>query len=115
VHIFGLRLNMYIASILAIIGAVWFYRIQRRPAAPDPAPDDAGPVSASGDATVSADAAVSDEATATGSEEGTSVDAAVPANVTVTADATVATVSAEASAEPSGNTGEPRDSGQTAS
>ena len=34
VHIFGLRLNMYIASVLAVIGAVWFYRSQRRP---DPA------------------------------------------------------------------------------
>jgi prolipoprotein diacylglyceryl transferase len=37
VYIFGLRLNLYIASILAVIGAVWFYRIQRRPApSPDP-------------------------------------------------------------------------------
>jgi len=32
VYILGLRLNMYIASVLAVIGAVWFYRIQRRPA-----------------------------------------------------------------------------------
>ena len=32
VYIFGLRLNMYIASALAVIGAVWFYRSQRRPA-----------------------------------------------------------------------------------
>ncbi|MGH3201268.1 MAG: prolipoprotein diacylglyceryl transferase [Streptosporangiaceae bacterium] len=32
VHIFGLRLNMYIASVLTVIGAVWFYRTQRRPA-----------------------------------------------------------------------------------
>jgi prolipoprotein diacylglyceryl transferase len=31
VYIFGLRLNMYIASALTIVGAVWFYRIQRRP------------------------------------------------------------------------------------
>jgi prolipoprotein diacylglyceryl transferase len=50
VHIFGLRLNMYIATILAIIGAVWFYRIQRRPQAapaPSPAPDsDSAAVSA---------------------------------------------------------------------
>src|ERR1700683_4466202 len=53
VHIFGLRLNMYIATILAIIGAVWFYRIQRRPQAapaPSPAPD-------SDSAAASADAA----------------------------------------------------------
>src|ERR1700756_1317938 len=40
VHIFGLRLNMYIASALTIFGAVWFYRSQRRPdPAPDPSPD----------------------------------------------------------------------------
>jgi prolipoprotein diacylglyceryl transferase len=32
VHIFGLRLNMYVAIILMITGLVWFYRIQRRPA-----------------------------------------------------------------------------------
>ena len=32
VYIFGLRLNMYIASVLAVVGAVWFYRSQRRPA-----------------------------------------------------------------------------------
>jgi prolipoprotein diacylglyceryl transferase len=31
VHIFGLRLNMYIASVLTVIGAAWFYRTQRRP------------------------------------------------------------------------------------
>jgi prolipoprotein diacylglyceryl transferase len=53
VYIFGLRLNMYIASVLTVIGAVWFYRSQRRPdrtytaraasaaEAPEPA-DDAG-------------------------------------------------------------------------
>jgi hypothetical protein len=42
---------MYIASILAVVGAVWFYRTQHRPdrvlvaqgpgPAPDPAPDPA--------------------------------------------------------------------------
>ncbi len=44
VHIFGLRLNMYIATILAVVGAIWFYRSQRRPQpapAPSPAPDSA--------------------------------------------------------------------------
>ena len=45
VHIFGLRLNMYIASALAIIGAIWFYRSQRRPEpAPVPAEADVGEV-----------------------------------------------------------------------
>jgi len=57
VYIFGLRLNMYIASVLAVVGAVWFYRSQRRPAPVAPVaavapagadvgagpPDDAGP------------------------------------------------------------------------
>ena len=42
VYIFGLRLNTYIASVLAVIGAVWFWRIQRRPD-PEPAPDPAPP------------------------------------------------------------------------
>jgi prolipoprotein diacylglyceryl transferase len=32
VYILGLRLNMYIATVLAIIGLVWFWRSQRRPA-----------------------------------------------------------------------------------
>jgi prolipoprotein diacylglyceryltransferase len=31
VYIFGLRLNMYIASVLAVVGLVWFIRSQRRP------------------------------------------------------------------------------------
>jgi prolipoprotein diacylglyceryl transferase len=31
VYILGLRLNMYIACILTVVGAVWFYRSQRRP------------------------------------------------------------------------------------
>ena len=53
VHIFGLRLNTYIASLLAVIGAIWFYRTQHRPARaltavgpahPAPAPSaDSGP------------------------------------------------------------------------
>ena len=34
VYILGLRLNMYIASVLALFGAAWFYRSQRRPARP---------------------------------------------------------------------------------
>jgi prolipoprotein diacylglyceryl transferase len=41
VYILGLRLNMYIASILTVVGAAWFYRSQRRPErpAPEPAPE----------------------------------------------------------------------------
>ena len=43
VYFLGLRLNTYIASALAIIGLVWFWRIQRRPdpKTPAPAPDSA--------------------------------------------------------------------------
>jgi prolipoprotein diacylglyceryl transferase len=41
VYIFGLRLNMYIACALTIVGAVWFYRSQRRPLAAPVAPDTA--------------------------------------------------------------------------
>jgi prolipoprotein diacylglyceryl transferase len=29
-HLLGLRLNMYVAIILTVVGAVWFWRIQRR-------------------------------------------------------------------------------------
>jgi hypothetical protein len=51
VHIFGLRLNMYIASVLTVVGAVWFYRTQRRPAralaAVAPAPGSASSPAAS--------------------------------------------------------------------
>jgi prolipoprotein diacylglyceryl transferase len=32
-HIFGLRLNLYVASILCAVGLLWFARIQRGPAA----------------------------------------------------------------------------------
>ena len=38
VYFLGLRLNTYIASALALIGLLWFWRIQRRPD-PEPAPD----------------------------------------------------------------------------
>jgi prolipoprotein diacylglyceryl transferase len=46
VYIFGLRLNMYIACLLTVFGAAWFYRSQRRPLAaavarpPEPQPPD---------------------------------------------------------------------------
>jgi len=41
VYILGLRLNMYIACTLTVVGAAWFYRSQRRPdrPAPEPAPE----------------------------------------------------------------------------
>jgi len=42
-HIFGLRLNLYVASILCVVGILWFVRIQRgRSAAPAAADSPAG-------------------------------------------------------------------------
>jgi prolipoprotein diacylglyceryl transferase len=62
VHIFGLRLNMYVAIILTIVGLTWFYRAQRG----------SGPVSADVIATAAAQA---DSASGDGSP-----DASVPAD-----------------------------------
>jgi hypothetical protein len=64
VYFLGLRLNFYIAAGLAIIGAVWFWRSQRRPApvvSVDPA---------------SADAAAADAAASVASASVASADAA---------------------------------------
>jgi prolipoprotein diacylglyceryl transferase len=33
-HLFGLRLNLYVASVLCLVGFCWFAWVQRRPAAP---------------------------------------------------------------------------------
>ena len=52
-YFFGLRLNMYVASVLTLIGAYWFYRAQRRPepvAEPDPEPEPEPSASASAEA-----------------------------------------------------------------
>src|SRR5205807_3682155 len=46
VYFLGLRLDMYIASSLAVTGAVWFYRSQRRPL-PVAAATASGPAGAS--------------------------------------------------------------------
>jgi prolipoprotein diacylglyceryl transferase len=37
-HIFGLRLNFFVAIALLVVGVVWFIRVQRRPGEPDPRP-----------------------------------------------------------------------------
>ncbi len=37
-HFLGLRLNMYIASAVALAGAAWFWQTQRRPRGGTPAP-----------------------------------------------------------------------------
>jgi prolipoprotein diacylglyceryl transferase len=73
VYIFGLRLNMYIASILAVVGAGWFYRSQRRaapvaavaPAGTDVGarpPGDTGPPSDAGPTDDADPAGLADEA-----------------------------------------------------
>jgi prolipoprotein diacylglyceryltransferase len=52
VYFLGLRLNTYIASALAVIGLLWFWRSQRRPdpePAPDPAPEAASDSSEASD------------------------------------------------------------------
>jgi len=65
VYIFGLRLNMYIAMVLAIIGAIWFIRSQRRPD-PVAVEADVSAEAASPEAggTVAADAETADAETA---------------------------------------------------
>jgi len=59
VYFLGLRLNMYIASALTVIGAVWFYRSQRRPLPAVPAADAAlvGPAADAASVGPAADAA----------------------------------------------------------
>jgi prolipoprotein diacylglyceryl transferase len=42
-HIFGLRLNFYVATILTLIGIAWFIRAQRAPAATAGSPAGQGP------------------------------------------------------------------------
>jgi prolipoprotein diacylglyceryl transferase len=50
-HFLGLRLNMYVASVLTVVGLVWFWRSQRRelPAPAGAGADSAGEDSAGGD------------------------------------------------------------------
>jgi prolipoprotein diacylglyceryl transferase len=93
VHIFGLRLNMYIATVLAIIGAVWFYRTQRRPS-----PIEA-PVEPSADAAATADAASAPDEP--GSPAEPAGDAALTTQATVTSDTSRPGDGAETSSEQS--------------
>jgi prolipoprotein diacylglyceryl transferase len=83
VHIFGLRLNFYVATILMVFGLVWFYRIQRRPA---PEAVTAQASTAEADATETGTEAGTEE----GSEAGTEAGADEPASTDVMADTSVA-------------------------
>ena len=92
VYFLGLRLNTYIASALTVVGAVWFYRSQRRPQ-PAARAADAPPVGPAADAArvnTAADAALVN----------TAADAAL---VNTAADA--ALFSTAADAEPAGDPG----------
>jgi len=62
VYIFGLRLNMYIASVLTVVGAVWFYRSQRRRPPAAVAASASASASADAEAGASADATADDDA-----------------------------------------------------
>src|SRR5215469_11930581 len=70
-HFFGLRLNFYVATILALIGIAWFLRAQRAPDVPavagGPQPDGDG--SATGSATLEAPSGHEQEASS-GHERG---------------------------------------------
>jgi hypothetical protein len=67
VYFLGLRLNMYIASALTVVGAVWFYRSQRRPL-PDAPAADAAPVGPAADATAAGPAVAAEPAGDRGAE-----------------------------------------------
>jgi hypothetical protein len=58
-YFLGLRLNTYIASVLALIGLIWFWRSQRRPAPVESADPDPAAAAASLDAEASVDAEAS--------------------------------------------------------
>jgi prolipoprotein diacylglyceryl transferase len=61
-YFLGLRLNTYIASVLALIGLIWFWRSQRRPAPVESADPDPAAAAASLDAEASVDAETSVDA-----------------------------------------------------
>ena len=95
VYIFGLRLNMYIATVLAVIGAIWFIRSQRRP---DPV-EAAKPAAAEAD--VSAEAA--------GTEAAGAEAAGAETAGAETAGAKAAAGAADPAAGPPGDTPVPED------
>jgi prolipoprotein diacylglyceryl transferase len=64
-HFLGLRLNLYVASILTLGGIIWFIIIQRRKPAPAPADADGG----AGGPTAEADTSRTDDASASASGE----------------------------------------------
>jgi len=76
VYFLGLRLNMYIASALTVVGAVWFYRSQRRPqpvGEPDAPTADAEPAAEHGPEALEAAGAAPGEEPQTSRDSGPSV------------------------------------------
>ncbi|HEX7994502.1 MAG TPA: prolipoprotein diacylglyceryl transferase [Streptosporangiaceae bacterium] len=65
-HFLGLRLNLYVASILTLGGIIWFIIIQRRKPAPTPAEADGGEAGL----TAEADTSGTDDASASASDKG---------------------------------------------
>ncbi len=111
VYFLGLRLNFYIAAGLTIIGAVWFWRSQRRPA-PVASVDAASADAASADA-ASADAASADAASAdAASADAASADAA---SADAATDADPADDPAASAASPGPEPHQPHDSQQATS
>jgi prolipoprotein diacylglyceryl transferase len=73
-HFLGLRLNFYVATILALIGIAWFIRAQRAPEVPAVAgggePDVAGPTAAEADTGGEGAGSAAQEASSSGHERG---------------------------------------------
>ena len=78
VYIFGLRLNMYIASALTIFGAAWFFRSQRRP---DRVVIASPPATATATSSVGAAGPIAAEAAASAAAASSSPPAAAAASV----------------------------------
>jgi prolipoprotein diacylglyceryl transferase len=114
VYFLGLRLNTYIASALAVIGLVWFWRIQRRPdretpgdpeSAPDAAPD---ALADTADPDAPADAAVGSDPDSAPAHAGAPASAGASAGVPASAGASAGVpASAAASASPPASASSP--------
>jgi prolipoprotein diacylglyceryl transferase len=118
VHIFGLRLNMYIACALTIVGAIWFYRTQRRPeaAAAEAATAVDAPAApesaATGDTAAGSTGTETTAATMDGAASGEASAEGDPAEVVQAEAVRAEPVPAEAVAAGNGETGDSRDAAE---